>query len=72
MSITNGYQKQRGRNHFLSYMGNYRTKQKIFSNQLILYIIKFLVLLGNTWEDAAKKIETKNLHKKRPPENGVF
>jgi len=54
MKITNGYQKQKGWNHILSYLGNYGTKQEIFRQSIILYIIKFLVFIGNTGEDAGK------------------
>ena len=52
MKITNDCQNRKGKNHILSYLGNYRTKQDIFRQSLILYINKFLVFIGNTGEDA--------------------
>ena len=36
------------------HLGNYGTKQEIFRQSLILYIIKFLAFIGNTCEDAGK------------------
>ena len=53
------------------HLGNYGTKQEIFRQSLILYIIKFLAFIGNTCEDAGKWIEVKNLHKKKTPNNGA-
>ena len=64
MKITNGYEKRKGWNHVSSYLGNSRTKQEIFRQSLILYIIRFLVFIGITGEDTRKWIEAKNLHKK--------
>ena len=56
----------------LSYLDNYRTKQEIFRQLLILYIIQIWVFIGNNGEDAGIIIEAKNLHKKKTPDNGVI